>query len=54
MAKLAKNQLVALSVLEKICAELDCNIEDVMEFYNLDEVKKKMHEEGGGVTNEGL
>ena len=54
MAKLAKNQLVALSVLEKICAELDCNIEDVMEFYNLDEVKKKMHEEGGIAANEGL
>ena len=54
MAKLAKNQLVALSVLEKICAELDCSIEDVMEFYNLEEVKKKMHEEGGGAANEGL
>lgn len=54
MAKLAKNQLVALSVLEKICAELDCNIEDVMEFCNLDEVKKKMHEEGGGAANEGV
>ncbi len=54
MAKLAKNQLVALSVLEKICAELDCNIEDVMEFYNLEEVKKKIHEEGGSAEDESL
>ena len=32
MAKLSNNQAVALSVLEKICAELECNIGDVMEF----------------------
>ena len=34
-----------MSVLEKICAELDCNIGDVVEFTNLDDVKKKIHEE---------
>lgn len=33
-----------MSVLEKICAELDCNIGDIVEFTNLDEVKKKVHE----------
>lgn len=39
MAKLGNNQPVALPVLEKICAELDCNIGDVMEFTDLDSVK---------------
>ena len=42
MAKLTKNQPVAISVLEKICAELSCNIEDIMEFTELDEVKQEM------------
>ena len=32
LAKLGNNEQVALSVLEKICEELDCNIGDVMEF----------------------
>jgi DNA (cytosine-5)-methyltransferase 1 len=32
LAKLGNNEQVALSVLEKICDELDCNIGDVMEF----------------------
>lgn len=32
LAKLGKNDYVALTVLEKICMSLDCNIEDVMEF----------------------
>lgn len=45
MAKLTKNQQVAMSVLEKICAELDCNIEDIMEFYDLEEVKEKIRGE---------
>lgn len=40
MAKLGNNQAVALPVLEKICAELDCNIGDIMEFTDLDAVKK--------------
>ena len=39
LAKLSSNQAVALSVLEKICAELECNIGDIMEFTNLDEVR---------------
>ena len=42
MAKLTKNQYVAMPVLEKICAKLDCNIDDVMEFTNLDEVRKDL------------
>lgn len=40
MAKLSNNKPVAMTVLEKICAELDCNIEDVVEFTELDKVKK--------------
>ena len=42
MAKLGNNQAVALPVLEKICAELDCNIGDIMEFTDLDAVKKEL------------
>jgi DNA-binding Xre family transcriptional regulator len=41
MAKLGDNQVVALPVLEKICAELDCNIGDIMEFTDLDKVKAR-------------
>ena len=44
MAKLGNNQAVALTVLEKICAELDCNIGDIMEFTDLDTVKKELEE----------
>ncbi len=44
MAKLGNNQAVALTVLEKICAELDCNIGDIMEFTDLDAVKKELEE----------
>ena len=50
MAKLTNQEMVALSILEKICAQLDCNIGDVMQFINLDEVKRKMNsinQEGG-------
>lgn len=32
LAKLGKNEAVALSVLEKICALLDCQIGDVVEY----------------------
>ena len=32
MAKLGKNEIVSLEVLEKICRTLDCNIGDVAEF----------------------
>lgn len=42
MAKLGNNQPVALPVLEKICAELECDIGDVMEFTGLDEVKDSL------------
>ena len=42
MAKLGNNQPVALPVLEKICAELDCNIGDIMEFTDLDSVKREL------------
>ena len=45
MAKMTNEEMVAMSVLEKICAELDCNIGDIVEFTKLDEVKKKIHEE---------
>lgn len=43
MAKMTNEEMVALSVLEKICAELDCNIGDIVEFINLGEMKKKLH-----------
>lgn len=42
MAKLGNNQTVALTVLEKICAELECNIGDIMEFTDLDAVKEEL------------
>lgn len=32
VAKLGRNETVSLETLEKICAALDCNIEDVIEF----------------------
>lgn len=31
IAKLSKDQYVALSVLDRICNELDCKIEDILE-----------------------
>lgn len=43
MAKLTKEEPVAMPVLEKICAELNCNIADVMEFTNLEEVRNQIH-----------
>ena len=42
MAKLTKEEHVAMPVLERICAVLECNIADVMEFKNLDKVKEEM------------
>lgn len=44
MAKLTKEEHVAMPILEKICAELECNISDVMEFKELDKVKAEMHQ----------
>lgn len=58
MAKMTNEEMVALHVLEKICAELECNIGDIMEFTELEEVKKKIHQEqvslDNGTTNMGL
>jgi DNA-binding Xre family transcriptional regulator len=45
MAKMSNEEMVAMSILEKICAELDCNIGDVMEFTELEAVKEKLHED---------
>lgn len=45
MAKMTNQVMVAMPILEKICAELECNIEDVMQFTELEEVKKKIHDE---------
>ena len=42
MAKLTKEEHVAMPVLERICAVLDCNISDVMEFHDLDKIKEEM------------
>ena len=41
MAKLTREEYVALPVLEKICAELECNIGDIMEFNNLENIRKE-------------
>ena len=38
---LNNNQAVAIPVLEKICAELECNIGDIMEFANLNAVREE-------------
>ena len=32
LSKLSKNQRVSMEVLEKICAELDCNLGDIVDF----------------------
>lgn len=32
LARLSKNQNVTMDVLSKICNELDCNIEDIIEY----------------------
>ena len=45
MAKMTNEEMVAMPILEKICAELECNIGDIVEFTELDEVKKKIHNE---------
>lgn len=45
MAKMTNEEMVAMSVLEKICAGLECNIGDIVEFTNLDDMKNKIHEE---------
>lgn len=45
MAKMTNEEMVAMPILEKICAELECNIGDIVEFTELDAVKKKIHNE---------
>ena len=45
MAKLTNQEMVAMPVLEKICAELDCNIGDIMQFVDLAEVRERMRPE---------
>ncbi len=47
LAKFTKEEHVAMHILEKICAELDCNIEDVVEFTDLEKVREEMHKEKG-------
>lgn len=43
MAKMTNQEMVSLEVLERICAVLDCNIENIMEFTKLEDVKKKLN-----------
>ena len=45
MAKMSNEEMVAMPILEKICAELECNIGDIMEFTELESVKRKLHED---------
>lgn len=45
MAKMTNEEMVAMPILEKICAELDCNIGDIMEFTDLETIKQKLHED---------
>ena len=45
MAKMSNEEMVAMPILEKICAELECNIGDIMEFTELENVRKKLREE---------
>lgn len=37
LAKLSKNQRVSLEVLEKICRELNCNFDDIIDYVKDDE-----------------
>ena len=45
MAKMSNEEMVAMPILEKICAELECNIGDIMEFTELETVRKQLHED---------
>lgn len=45
MAKMTNGEPVTLQVLEKICRELKCNIDNVMEFkFDTDETSQKENE----------
>ena len=37
IAKMAKNETVAMSVLLKICEHFDCQVQDVVQFVKVDE-----------------
>lgn len=43
MAKMTNEEMVSMAVLEKICAELDCNIGDIVEFTGLEDVRKRIN-----------
>lgn len=43
MARMTNQEMVSLEVLERICAVLDCNIENIIEFTGLEDVKKKLN-----------
>lgn len=40
MAKMTNGEPVNLTTLERICAELNCNIEDVVEIKNVKDIQK--------------
>lgn len=52
MDKMTNEEMVAMIILEKICAELECDIFHIMEFTELDEVKKKIHNDNASPDNE--
>ena len=39
MAKLGRNEVVKIEVLMRICGALDCNIGDVIDLVNVDQVE---------------
>lgn len=51
MAKMINEEMVVMTVLKKICAELECDISDIMEFTDLAEVKKKIHNDNTSPDN---
>ncbi|HFL3653721.1 TPA: helix-turn-helix domain-containing protein [Clostridioides difficile] len=44
ISKMGKNEYIALNVIEKICMELDCSIEEVVEIKKDEEDMKKVSE----------
>ena len=42
LAKLSKNELVATEILVKICKYFNCDIGDIIEFINEDDVKEDL------------
>ena len=51
MAKLGKGENVTTDVLLRICKGLNCDISDIMEFTDLAEVKKKIHNDNISLNN---